>query len=194
MNTLTREKRSAVIRCLADGYSIRMSTRMGGAWLRAPLRSSLGYRAKRSRNTASALYGTSRPPGSVRCGGQKDRESRFAVRYHPIEPAPEALINPACRADQPDGKLHLRLANANRASVQLARGQPLASSSLRLPNRRNSSARLPTNSPLEETPRKRAKSPVFQGPNAARADSLCSFASSKPIAIRRRLYQPKCLV
>jgi hypothetical protein len=56
------------------------------------------------------------------------------------------------------------------------------------------SAQLPTNPPSDETPRKRPKTPVFQGPNVARANSLRHFAFLGPIAIRPSLYQPKRLV
>jgi hypothetical protein len=101
-----------------------------------------------------------------------------AIYTAPIQPRAHALINHACRADQPECKLHLRLLNHNTAVAQPARCQPLAPSSPDCRSDVTRSARPPTNSPSARTPRERQKTPIFQAPNTARAQLLCKFGLS----------------
>ena len=95
----------------------------------------------------------------------------------PIQPRAQR-INPACRADQPECNLHLRLFRLNCAPPI-----PHAVNHLRLLPRlsidvtRSAHFRqipLPKNAP-----RKRTKIPIFQGPNVARANSLCRLRRSE---------------
>ena len=118
----------------------------------------------------------------------------FCHPHHPNSTPRPALINPACRADQPECNMHLRLFNPDSTAAQPAHGTPLAPSSPDCRFDLTRCARPPTNAPSEEIPQKRTKTPIFQGPNVARANSRCRFAFFAPIPIRPSLYLPKPLI